>query len=141
MPYVDLYSKGDFASIFYMTNSPFGNVSGFDPEKPTVLILHPLFLDTQWLDNHWGDPRLYKNYNLIAFDMRCAGRSVCRPSERHDAWVEAADVALCILVRCILDIFTSLCSKRSSQKLRLPPCHVLALEPISTSCALRFAVL
>ncbi|KAF9451996.1 alpha/beta-hydrolase [Macrolepiota fuliginosa MF-IS2] len=123
MPYVDLYSKDDFVSICYVTNSAFGNVSGFNPEKPTVLILHPLFLDTQWLENHWGDPRFYDGCNLIAFDMRCSGRSVCRPSGRHDTWVEAADIALCLL------------------KLRLPPCHILALESISTCCALRFAVL
>lgn len=99
MPHVDLYSTGDFASIFYVTNSPFGNVSGFDPDKQTVIILHPLFLDTQWLENHWGDPRLYSNFNLIAFDMRCAGKSACRASGRHDPWVEAADLALCHLVR------------------------------------------
>ncbi len=106
MPHVDLYSTDDFASIFYVTNSAFGNVSGFDPGKQTVIILHPLFLDTQWLENHWGDPRLYSHFNLIAFDMRCAGRSACRPSGRHDAWVEAADIALCHLVR----LFTALIS-------------------------------
>lgn len=108
MPFVDLHNKDDFASIFYVTNSEFGNVGGFDPEKPTVIILHPMFLDTQWLDNHWGDPRIYKNCNLIAFDMRCAGRSVSRPNARHDTWVEAADIALCHLVRRICDIATPL---------------------------------
>ncbi|KAF5363858.1 hypothetical protein D9756_000594 [Leucocoprinus leucothites] len=123
MPFVDLHSTDDFASVYYQTNSQFGNVRGFDPEKPTVLILHPMFFDTDWLNYHWGDPRLYKNFNLIAFDMRCSGRTVCRPSPRHDTWVEAADVALCHL------------------KLRLPPCHVLALEPTSVCVALRFAVL
>ncbi|KAJ3566960.1 hypothetical protein NP233_g6666 [Leucocoprinus birnbaumii] len=123
MPFVDLHSTDDFASIYYQTNSQFGNVGGFDPEKPTVLILHPMFFDTQWLDYHWGDPRLYKNFNLIALDMRCSGKTVCRSSPRHDTWVEAADVALCHL------------------KLRLPPCHVLALEPTAVCVALRFAVL
>jgi pimeloyl-ACP methyl ester carboxylesterase len=89
-----------------MTNSQFGNVSGFDPEKPTVLVLHPMFFDTQWLDYHWGDPRLYQNFNLIAFDMRCSGRTVCRPNPRHDTWVEAADVALCHLVCRVLTLLS-----------------------------------
>lgn len=102
MPFIDLHSKDDFVSIFYITNSEFGNVGGFDPEKPTVLILHPVFLDLQWIDNHWGDPRIYQNCNLIAFDMRCSGRSVSRPSARHDNWVEAADIALCHMVSCVV---------------------------------------
>ncbi|KXN86305.1 hypothetical protein AN958_10167 [Leucoagaricus sp. SymC.cos] len=123
MPFVDLFSTDDFVSIYYITNSQFGNVGGFDPQKPTVLILHPTFFDTQWLDYHWGDPRLYKNFNLIAFDMRCSGRTVSRPSTRHDTWVEAADIALCHL------------------KLRLPPCHILALETTSVCVALRLVVL
>lgn len=105
MPFVDLHSSDDFASVYYITNSLFSNVGGFDSEKPTVLILHGMFLDTQWLDYHWGDPRLFKNFNLIAFDMRCAGRSVCRPSPRHDTWVEAADIALCHQVCRTLTLF------------------------------------
>lgn len=95
MPYVDLYSKEDYASIYYMTSSTFNNVGGFDPEKPTIMILHPMFLDTAWLDCQFGDPRLYRNYNLIAFDMRTVGRSTCQPSGKHDSWVDAADLALC----------------------------------------------
>ncbi|KAL0581232.1 hypothetical protein V5O48_000820 [Marasmius crinis-equi] len=95
MPYVDLYSDSDYASIFYATNTDFGNVGGFDPEKPTILMLHPTFLDSSWLSNQFGDPRLDRNYNLIAFDMRVSGRSTCKPSGMHDSWVDAADLAYC----------------------------------------------
>ncbi|KAF9057489.1 Alpha/Beta hydrolase protein [Panaeolus papilionaceus] len=123
MPTVDLYSGTDYASIYYTTNTPYNNVGAFDPEKPTIIILHPLFLDSSWLDLQMGDFRLNKRYNMVAFDMRCCGRSVSRPTGRHDTWVEAADLAFC------------------AQKLHLPPSHILALEGISTSCALRFAVL
>ncbi|KAF9008828.1 Alpha/Beta hydrolase protein [Cyathus striatus] len=123
MPYVDLHSGDDYASIYYTTSAPHSNVGGFDPEKPTVIILHPLFLDSTWLDHQFGDPRLYLNCNMIAFDMRTSGRSTCRPSGKHDSWVEAADLALC------------------HQHLQLPPCHILALEGTSINCALRFAVL
>ncbi|KAK0467900.1 Alpha/Beta hydrolase protein [Desarmillaria tabescens] len=123
MPYVDLHSDDDYASIYYLTNTTFGNVGSFDPEKPTVILLHPFFLDSTWLDNQFGDPRLYKNYNMIAFDMRVCGRSSCRHSGRHDSWVEAADLAFC------------------HQILHLPLCHVLAHDNISVNCALRFAFL
>ncbi|KAJ2916498.1 hypothetical protein MD484_g3946, partial [Candolleomyces efflorescens] len=87
------------------------------------MILHPVFLDTTWLDSQFGDPRLYRNYNLIAFDMRTVGRSTCQPSGKHDSWVDAADLALC------------------HQKLHLPPCHIFALEALAINCALRFAIL
>lgn len=121
MPYVDLYSSDDYASIYYRTSSDYGHVSGFDPDKPTIMILHPMFLDCTWLECQFGDPRLCDNYNLIAFDMRTVGRSKCHPNPKHDSWTDAADIALC------------------HQMLQLPPCHVLALEGLSVNCALRFA--
>jgi len=99
MPYVDIFSQGDYASIFYTTNAPFDNVGGFDASKPTILILHPVFLDSSWLECQLGDPRLDRAYNLIAFDMRTAGKSTCQPCEKHDSWVDAADLALCHQVR------------------------------------------
>ncbi|KAF8640140.1 hypothetical protein AX17_001376 [Amanita inopinata Kibby_2008] len=123
MPFVDLCSKDDYASIYYKTNSLFNNVSGFDPEKPSVLILHPLLLDSSWLNYHFDDARLYQNYNMIAFDTRTSGTSKCKASGSHDSWVEAADLAFC------------------HQILQLPQCHILALESLSVNCALRFAVL
>lgn len=98
MPTVDLYSGTDYASIYYTTNTPYNNVGAFDPEKPTIIILHPLFLDSSWLDLQMGDFRLNKRYNMVAFDMRCCGRSVSRPTGRHDTWVEAADLAFCAQV-------------------------------------------
>ncbi|KAJ7667607.1 Alpha/Beta hydrolase protein [Mycena polygramma] len=123
MPFVDLHSAEDFASIYYTTNSFFGNVGGFDPAKPTVCILHPTFLDSSWVSSQFNDPRLDSEFNLIAFDMRVAGKSECRASGRHDSWVDAADLAFC------------------HQALRLAPFHILAMESISINCALRFAVL
>lgn len=98
MPYVDLYSKPDYASIFYTTNAEFHNIGGFNPDKPTVVILHPLFLDSTWLGLQFADPRLNGPYNLIAFDMRTCGQSSCRLNARHDSWVDAADLALCFQV-------------------------------------------
>lgn len=99
MPTVDLHSKDDYASIYYTTNTPHCNVGGFDPEKPPIVILHPAFLDSTWTETQMGDSRLNKNYNIIAFDIRSSGKSICRPSGRHDSWVDAADLALCFQVR------------------------------------------
>ena len=103
MPSVQLPSShDDYVSIWYTTNSAYGNVGSFDPEKPTVVILHPLFLDSSWLNKHFDDPRLSSEYNLIAFDQRTQGRSRCRPSALHDCYVDAADIASAIQVRHIL---------------------------------------
>src|ERR1700722_9091833 len=93
MPYVDLRSEDDYASIWYTTNSLLNNVGGLKSERPTIIILHPMFLDSSWLYNQFGDPRLNSDFNLISIDMRVSGKSIARPSGRHDSWVEAADLA------------------------------------------------
>lgn len=98
MPFVDLHSKADYAAIFYTTNTPFMNVTSFDPEKPSVVVLHPAFLDLSWVDLQFSDSRLDSNYNIIAFDSRSSGKSTCRLSGRHDNWVDAADLAFCFQV-------------------------------------------
>ncbi|KAF8204828.1 Alpha/Beta hydrolase protein [Pholiota molesta] len=116
MPCVDLHSAEDYASIHYTTNTLYSNVSGFDPDKPTIVLLHPVFLDSTWLDLQMGDSRFKTQFNLIAFDMRSAGKSTCRPSGRHDSWVDAADLA---------SAFS----------------HIFSSEGTSIYCALRFAVL
>ncbi|KAI9575030.1 hypothetical protein HD554DRAFT_2052000 [Boletus coccyginus] len=123
MPSVQLPSHDDYVSIWYTTNSPYGNVGSFAPEKPTVVILHPLFLDSSWLNKHFDDPRLSSEYNLIAFDQRAQGRSRCRPSALHDCYVDAADLASAI------------------QALFLPPAHFLAFECISVNSVLRLTAL
>lgn len=127
MPYVDLLSADDYASIWYTTNSPFGNVGSFDPEKPTIVMLHPMFLDSTWLDSQFGDPRLDSGFNLIAFDMRVCGRSSCRPSGLHDSWVEAADLAFACQVSCMHTSFS--CSNQSPAVLRLCTSHLLISWP------------
>lgn len=143
MPRVDLHSNDDYASIFYSTNTPHSNVGGFDPEKPTIVMLHPVFLDSTWLDLQLGDSRFNSQFNLIYFDMRSAGQSTCRPSGRHDSWVDAADLALCFQVSKSHFKFHILGRDvdSSPQYLHLPPSHILALEGTSVHCALRFAVL
>ncbi|KAF8556258.1 alpha/beta-hydrolase [Imleria badia] len=123
MPSVQLPSHDDYVSIWYITNSAYGNVGSFDPEKPTVVLLHPLFLDSSWLTKHFDDPRLSSEYNLIAFDQRTSGRSRCRPSAFHDCYVDAADLASAI------------------QALFLPPAHFIAFESVSVNSVLRLTAL
>ncbi|KIO03144.1 hypothetical protein M404DRAFT_27427 [Pisolithus tinctorius Marx 270] len=123
MPFVDIPSRGDYVSLWYRTNSVYGNVGSFDPSKPTIIMLHPLFLDSTWLQRHFDDPRLSLQYNIIAFDQRTMGRSRCRPSELHDCYVDAADLALAM------------------QALFLPACHFLAFECIAVNAVLRLTAL
>ncbi|KAI0321952.1 alpha/beta-hydrolase [Amylostereum chailletii] len=123
MPYVDVSRDDDFVSIWYVTNSPTGHASSFDPDKPTILLLHPFFLDTSWLDAQFGDPRLSDEYNLIAFDWRAAGKTISRFNGKHDAWTDAVDILLVCYALC------------------LPPVHVWASETISANAAIRFAIL
>ena len=104
MPYVDIAQGNDFASLWYITNSPTGHVSSFDPEKPTVILLHPFFLDSTWLDSQFCDPRLSEDYNLIAFDQRAAGRTLSRPNGKQDSWTDAADLAFACHVRDVMRI-------------------------------------
>ena len=98
MPYVDLVSSDDYATISYTTNAPAGSVSGFDPDKPTLVMLHPLWLDSSWTTPQLDDPRLNANFNIIVFDTRSTGKSLFRPTGRHDLWVTAADLAHCFYV-------------------------------------------
>ncbi|KAF4619957.1 hypothetical protein D9613_005443 [Agrocybe pediades] len=123
MPFVDFHSGTDYASIHYTTNTQHHNVGGFDRNKPTLVILHPMFLDINWVNAQLGDSRLDKTYNIIAFDSRSSGKSICRPNARHDSWVDAADLGICF------------------QLLHLPPSHLLCLESNSICCGLRFAVM
>ena len=99
MPYVDIAQGSDFASLWYITNSPTGYVSSFNPDKPTIILLHPFFLDSTWLDSQFGDPRLNEDFNLIAFDQRAAGRTLSRPNGKQDSWTDAADLAFACHVR------------------------------------------
>ncbi|KAH8107665.1 alpha/beta-hydrolase [Cristinia sonorae] len=122
MPYVDLLSKEDFTSIWYMTNTPSGNVGAFDPDKPTIVMLPPIHLDSGWRYPQLDDPRLSQKYNIIAFDLRVTGKSIYRFNGKYDLWVAAADLA------------------HSFHYLGLPPAHIFASEILSyTAC--RFASL
>lgn len=122
MPYVDLSSKEDYTSLFYLTNTPNGNVGSFDPAKPTIAMMHPLHMDSSWLYPQLDDPRLRNRYNIIAFDLRVTGRSVYRFNGKYDLWVAAADLA------------------HAFHYLGLPPAHFFASEIFSFAVC-RFAAL
>ncbi|KZV71409.1 alpha/beta-hydrolase [Peniophora sp. CONT] len=123
MPYVDLFSRDDFAQLYYHANTPTGSVSGFDPAKATLVLLHPFAFDLTWTASQMEDPRLGDRYNVIAFDSRFSGKSRTKLSGRLDYWVLAADLAYAI------------------QTLRLAPAHVWAEGAESTNVAMRFAML
>lgn len=122
MPYVDLVSRDDYASLWFRTNTPYCNVSSFNPDKPTIVMLHPLHLDSTWLYPQLEDPRLSAHYNIIAFDTRLTGQSRSKVTGKSDLWVQAADLA------------------HAFYHLQLPPAHVFACEVFSY-VALRLAAL
>ncbi|VDC06247.1 unnamed protein product [Peniophora sp. CBMAI 1063] len=123
MPYVDLFSRDDFAQLYYHTNSQSGSVSDFDPAKATIVLLHPFIFDCTWTASQMGDPRLGDRYNIIAFDSRFSGKSRTKLTGKLDYWVLAADIAYAF------------------QTLRLAPAHFWAEEAESTNVAMRFAML
>jgi len=123
MPYIDLVHSDDCASIWYETNTHLGNVNSFDQNKPTLVMLHPMFLSSPWFRYQMDDFRLMSTFNMIAFDTRTSGKSISKPSPLYDTSVQAADLAYCL------------------QYLHLSAVHVLAAETLSVNCALRFAAL
>ncbi|KAH8102213.1 alpha/beta-hydrolase [Cristinia sonorae] len=122
MPFVDLIAKDDYTSIWYSTNSPCRNVGGFDPAKPTIVMMHPLHVDSTWLYPQLDDPRLGSKYNVVVFDTRVTGPSTQRFSGKYDLNVAAADIA------------------HAFYHLRLPAAHIFASE-VWTLVALRLAAI
>lgn len=143
MPYVDLLHPADAVSIWYISSSRLGTVNSLNPEKPTIVMLHPLYLNSSWLWGQMDDPRLNSTYNIVAFDTRTSGKSISTPSGMYDTWVQAADLALCFQVRASSH-FESRVPYRSrtcEQYLNLPPVHLVGVETVSVNCAQRFAIL
>lgn len=98
MPYIDLLHPFDAVSIWYTASSRLGTVNSLQPDKPTIVMLHPLYLNSSWLWGQMDDPRLNSAFNMIAFDTRTSGKSMSTPSGMYDTWVQAADLALCFQV-------------------------------------------
>lgn len=99
MPYIDLLHPSDAVSIWYISSSRLGTVNSLRPDIPTIVMLHPLYLNSSWLWSQMDDPRLNSSYNIVAFDTRTSGKSMSAPSGMYDTWVQAADLALCFQVR------------------------------------------
>ncbi|KAI0079731.1 alpha/beta-hydrolase, partial [Panus rudis PR-1116 ss-1] len=122
MPYVDFKTSLDYASLWYSTNAPYCNVGSFNPDRPTIVILHPFTLDSTWCYPQIDDPRINAEFNVITFDTRITGKSACKFNTKYDLWVAAADLA---------HAFYHLC---------LPPAHIFASE-VFVYVALRLSVL
>ncbi|EJT98839.1 alpha/beta-hydrolase [Dacryopinax primogenitus] len=123
MPYLDF--PEDDISVFYKTNfSMQGDVPLLDRSKRTVLLLPGTIFDvSSGLINQFNDPQLSDSYNLIAFDLRSAGKTICSPCELRDSWVDAA-----LLIKCLV-------------RLQFPAVHVFAPCVLSIHAALRMALL
>ncbi|KAG8955931.1 hypothetical protein FRC04_006379 [Tulasnella sp. 424] len=121
MPYLDL-SK-DKISIWYTTNLKNDNIANLDRTKPTILILHGMFLNTRFLAPQFNDPRLNDNFNLIAYDAMSCGKTKNPVSPHNDLWCQAALIA------------------QVSFELKLPPFHLMANGMNPVAAALRFNIL
>lgn len=119
MPFVAIAEDG--IELSYRTNFPDDDVTRLDPNLPTILLLHPLFLDSTFVEPQFAHFRA--GYNLIAFDQVSAGQTRAPLDYTRDAWADAALLA------------------RAHELLRLPPCHVFASQNLSVNLALRFAIL
>ena len=150
MPYVDLLHPTDAVSIWYISSSRLRTVNSLPKDKPTIVMLHPLYLNSSWMWGQIDDPRLNSAFNIIAFDTRTSGKSMSTPSGLYDTWVQAADLALCLQVCirvrilrgfCVLNPRVSIGLLNSGQHLHLPSVHLVGIETVSVNCALRFAML
>lgn len=122
MPFVDIATADDYASLWYSTNTPYSNVGSFTPDKQTIVMLHPFAMDEAWCFPQLEDPRLGENYNIVTINTRLTGRSVCKFTGKYDLWVAAADIA------------------HMFYHLRLPRSHIFASE-VFVLVALRLAIL
>lgn len=135
MPYVDLpNAHDDYASLWYITNSPTGTVGGFDPAKATILLLHPLFLDSAWLTAQFEDPRLSGCYNLIALDARHAGQTMSRLNGKQDSWTDAADLAFALEVRRRFYSYSFTTPTRMRRRITDHSCAFLGTVPSRCAC-------
>ncbi len=121
MPYLDL--PRDKITIWYTTNLKNDNVANLDRSKPTILILHGMFLNTRFLAPQFTDPRLHDSFNMIAYDALSCGRTKNPVSPSHDLWCDAALIA------------------QVAHELKLPAFHLMAngMNPVAAS--LKFAML
>ncbi|KAI7959967.1 hypothetical protein MJO29_005035 [Puccinia striiformis f. sp. tritici] len=89
---------------------------------PWLVILHPLFLDISFVYPYVNGPgQLLERFNIILIDFRSHGRTRAKVSPSCDLWTLAADLAFAL------------------HKLRLPPVHILATDPLGSEVAIRFS--
>lgn len=96
MPYVEI--PQDDVSLYWRSNLPNDDLSYIRSNpKPVILLLHPLFMCTDFLDAQFTDPLLVENFHLIAFDSVSYGHTknprYMSQVVHHDAWVEGAIIA------------------------------------------------
>lgn len=121
MPFLDL-SK-DKISIWYITNLKNDNIANLDRSKPTILMIHGMFLNTRFLAPQFNDPRLSDNFNLVAYDMLSCGKTKNPVMPQHDLWCDAA-------------LIHQICFE-----LKLPPVHIMANGMNPVAAALKYAML
>jgi pimeloyl-ACP methyl ester carboxylesterase len=121
MPHIEFPQDG--VSLWYKTNLPNDDISRIDRAKPTIILIHGIFMSSEFLLYQFDDPVLGSNYNLIAFDQLSCGNTTNPMHGQHDFWVEAALLGL------------------AHERLKLPPCHLVVCQEIAMNVELSFAIL
>ncbi|KAF8527054.1 alpha/beta-hydrolase [Gautieria morchelliformis] len=70
-----LFDAPSGARIHYMVPSSPDHSETIDPSKPTVVLLHPVFLDSHFFAKQYGDARLARGYNLASLDHHYHGQT------------------------------------------------------------------
>jgi len=124
MPYIESKELAkDKIQVWYTTNLKGDNTANLDRSKPTVLLLHGMFLSSRFLAPQFNDQRLSGAFNLIAIDALSCGKTKNPVAPQHDLWSDAALIAICM------------------EALKLPPCHIMANGMNWVATSLRFAIL
>ncbi|MBW0465260.1 hypothetical protein O181_004975 [Austropuccinia psidii MF-1] len=97
--------------------------SSTDVQKPWLLLVHQLLMDSCYMKPFSNDPVLRKNFNQVFFDLRHHGRSHPPAMASVDLYTLAADLAFGL------------------EKLNIPPVHALGTHSWASEILLRMAAL
>ncbi|KAK4686930.1 hypothetical protein P7C73_g3178, partial [Tremellales sp. Uapishka_1] len=99
---------------------------------PTILLLHPIWVDGFFFYPQCDDPLFHENYNLVCIDLRGHGASECRSNERpFDFWACAEDVHAVVERLGVFDFHLVGCSTGSVAALKYTSRHAARVKSLT----------
>ncbi|KAL0577499.1 hypothetical protein V5O48_004485 [Marasmius crinis-equi] len=122
MPSVNVETRSGRVKFNYYISTPEETFAKtIDPNLPTILFIHPGYIDSISFHSQFRDPRL-RRFNLVAIDLRSHGYTTGAPVKSPYSTIEAAeDIA------------------KFMDAARIPPSHVVALS-MGTMIAFELAI-